>query len=155
MSKSITIADELYKEFASYGNRDESHNTILARLLEHSDKEELEKDRKNRITEYNQEGEDTDSARTYPVVEELEDGTVVRWKITRGDYAGGERTGKVSGGRIAYDGGTWSPTGMAREADQDIRGSDARNSGSYNGPREVEYQNDDGKWVPLQTVLEE
>jgi hypothetical protein len=103
-----------------------------------------------RITEFVSSDEDNGSS--YALLEQLDDGTTVRFRISRGDYAGEERTGTVNGGRIEYDGGTWSPTGMAREADQDIRGDDARDSGSYAGPREVEYQTESGEWKALESV---
>jgi len=154
MSKTISLDEELYKEFASYGNRDESHSTILARILNHVDKDGAQEDRMNRETTFGNEEEEEESLSSNPAVEKLEDGTVVRFKIERGEYTGKERTGTVRGGRIEYNGSTWSPTGMAREADQDIRGSDARNSGSYSGPREIEYRDENGEWVPIQTVLE-
>lgn len=152
MTKTISLDEELYREFAGYGNRDESHNTLLARVLEHVDHDAAQEDRLNRTTTWEDQGED-EEARSNPAVEELPDGTEVRFRIERGDYAGEERTGIVQGGRIEYDGSTWSPSGMAREADQDIRGSDARASGSYNGPRELEYQNEDSEWVPIETVV--
>lgn len=152
MGKTITLDEELYKELAMYGNRDESHNTIVARLLNNIDEEEAQEDRMNRTTTFD--SEENESLSGNPAVEKLDDGTVVRFKIERGEYSGEERTGTVSGGRIEYDGSTWTPSGMAREADQDIRGSDARESEAYSGPREIEYQDESGEWVPIQTVLE-
>jgi hypothetical protein len=110
--------------------------------------EEAQGDRLSRGTIWEDQEEDQEQF-SNPHVEALEDGTEVRFKIERGDYAGEEKTGVVRGGRIEYNGNTWSPSGMAREADQDIRGGDARQSESYNGPREIEYQNEDGGWVPI------
>ncbi|ELY41671.1 DUF7557 family protein [Halalkalicoccus jeotgali] len=152
MTPTINLDEELHRELASYGNRDESYNTILARILNHVDEEEAQRDRMNRNTTFETDEEEESSSN--PAVEQLDDGTEVRFKIERGEYAGEERTGIVRGGRIEYNGSTWSPTGMAREADHDIRGSDARNSGSYSGPREVKYQDANGQWVPIQTALE-
>jgi len=151
MSPTININEDLHKEISSYGNRDESYNTILARLLNHVDEEEAELDRKYRDTVF--EADDADASGN-PAVEQLADGTKVRFRIERGDYSGEEKFGTVQGSRIEYDGDKWSPTGMAREADKDIRGSDARDSGAYSGPREIEYQNDSGEWVSLNTVTE-
>lgn len=157
MSKTITIDDELYKKLAMYGNRDESHNTIIARLLEHINKDEAQEDRMNRETVFvpDSGARDEYSQRSNPVVEALPDGTEVRYRIARGDYAGEDRFGTVQGGRLKYDGELVTPTGMARRADKEIRGSDARSSEAYAGPRELEYQNDEGEWVPVQSVLEE
>jgi len=152
MAPTISLDEELHRNLASYGNRDESYNTILARILNHVDEEEAQKDRMNRDTTF--ETDEEEDASSNPAVEQLDDRTEVRFKIERGDYAGEEGTGMVRGGRIEYNGSLWSPTGMAREADQDIRGSDARSSGSYSGPREVEYQDGSGEWVPIQTALE-
>lgn len=154
MSETITLADPIHRKLSSYGNRDESYNTITLRVLENLNEEEAERDRKNRITTFERQDGDELEKSGNPAVEKLEDRTTVRWRINRGDYAGEQKTGTVKGGRIEYNGSTWSPTGMAREADKDIRGSDARNSESYSGPREVEYKNEDGKWVPIKTVLE-
>ena len=151
MTETVSYDDELYKELASYGNKDESHNTILARILKHLDEEAAQEDRLNRTTTW--EGQEEEQSGN-PHVEALEDGTEVRYRIERGDYAGEERTGVVQGGRVEYDRGDWSPSGFAREADQDIRGSDARQSESYNGSREVEYENEDGELVPIETVQE-
>lgn len=154
MSKTITLADELHKRLSEFGNRDESYNTIIARILEHTDEEGAQNDRMNRITTYERIDGDEDSLSGNPAVEALKDGTEVRWTIDSGDYDD-VRIGEVDGGRIRFQGTTWRPSGFAREADQDIRGNDARNSKSYAGPREVEYRNEDGEWVPIQSVLEE
>lgn len=157
MGKRINIADELHRELAEFGNRDESYNTIIARVLEHTNKDEAQKDRMNRVTSYEERGRDEDekSLMGNDALETLPDGVEVRWRIERGDYAGEERTGTVRGGRIEFNGSTWTPSGFAREADREIRGTEARSSGSYAGPREVEYQNDNGEWVSLHTVFEE
>ena len=151
MAKTITLAEEVHRELSKYGNRDESYNTIVLRLLNNMKEEEAQKDRMERKTVFQK---DDKAATGNPAAEALDDGTVVRFKIEQGKYAGEQKTGTVSGSRIEYEGDTWSPTGMAREADQDIRGSDARDSGAYSGPREVEYQNESGEWVPLQSILE-
>jgi predicted CopG family antitoxin len=154
MSKTITIADELHKRLSEFGNRDESYNTIISRVLKHTDEDEAQNDRKNRITTYEKADEDKDALSGNPAVEALEDGTEVRWTIDSGEYDD-KRTGEVEGGRIKFRGSTWRPSGFAREADREIRGDDARSSESYAGPREVEYQNEDGEWVSINSVLEE
>lgn len=89
-----------------------------------------------------------------PAVEQLADGTRVRFRMEQGYYGGKEKFGTVQGAKIEYDGSMWSPTGMARKADKDIRGSDARDSGAYNGPREIEYEKETGEWEPIRTVAE-
>jgi predicted CopG family antitoxin len=154
MSKTITLADEVYKKLASYGNRDESHNTIVLRLINNQNEEETKMDRENRETVFERKDKNESESAGNPAVEKLEDGTTARWKLTQGDYAGKEKTGTVKGARIEYRGNTWSPSGFAREADQDIRGDDARNSESYGGPSEVEYKDESGEWVSINTVLE-
>lgn len=53
MAQSIKMADDLYKELGQYGNRDESWNDVLARVLSHVDEEEALEDRTNRTTRYN------------------------------------------------------------------------------------------------------
>jgi len=154
MSQTITLADEIHKELASYGNRDESYNTIVLRVLNNLNEGEAKMDREDRKTVFERGGKTEDELAGNPAVEKLEDGTTVRWKIEQGDYAGQEKTGTVKGGRVEYRDSTWSPSGFAREADQDIRGNDARSSKSYRGPREVEYKDENGEWVSINTVLE-
>jgi len=154
MSETITLADEVHKELASYGNRDESYNTILLRVLTNLNEEEAKNDREKRETVFERGEKSRGESTGNPVVEKLEDGTTVRWKIEQGDYAGQGKTGTVKGGRVEYRGSTWSPSGFAREADQDIRADDARSSESYGGPREVEYKNESGNWVSIKSVLE-
>jgi hypothetical protein len=154
MTKTITIADELHKKLSEFGNRDESYNTIFARLLEHTDEDSAQNDRMNRTTTFERTDRDEDSLSGNPAVEALEDGTEVRWTIDSGEYDD-QRIGIVDGGRIQFKDSTWSPSGFAREADEDLRGDDARNSSSYAGPREVEYQDENGRWVPVQSALEQ
>jgi len=153
MSKTITLADEVHKELAGYGNRDESYNTIVLRVLNNLNEEEAKRDRENRATVFER-GENGDELTGSPAIEKLDDGTTVRWKLQQGEYAGKAKTGRVNGGRVEYRDTTWSASGFARAADQDIRGDDARSSESYRGPKEVEYQNEDGDWVAIDTVLE-
>ncbi|WP_267164364.1 hypothetical protein [Halovenus salina] len=64
----------------------------------------------------------------------MDDGTAVIHRYKQGEYAGEEVHATVEGGHIRYDGQLWSPSGAAREADQDIRGDDARESKGYGGP---------------------
>jgi predicted CopG family antitoxin len=153
MAKTITLHDDIYRKLASYGNRDESYNTIVLRLLENLEDKEAKKDMENRTTEF--EPENINEGKTkYPVLYELEDGTEVRYKIKQGDYEGEKRVGTVENSRIVYNESKWSPTGFAREADKDIRGSDARSSEAYRGPTEVEFQDEGEKWVPIKAILE-
>lgn len=148
MAPTINVADDLHRELGRYGNRDESWNDVLARLLEHTDKETALEDRDNRATTY------TGQPRTEASgLEQLPDGTVVRHKFQRGEYSGETIEATVEGGRIKYEGETWSPSGAAREADRDLRGDDARGSG-YSGWEFWEYETDDGNWAQIGTLRE-
>lgn len=146
MVPTINVADELYRELGRFGNRDESWNDVLARLIEHADEDAALNDRDDRATTYTgQTMTDTSG------LEELPTGTMVRHKFKRGQYSGETVEATVDGGRIKYDGETWSPSGAAREADRDLRGDDARGSG-YSGWEFWEYENEDGNWVQIGTL---
>ena len=153
MAKTITLHDDIYRKIASYGNRDESHNTIVLRLLENLDEDQAKKDMHNRISVFNPENIDNNESK-YPVLHEIENKTRVRYKIKQGDYSGQKRIGTVEDSRIVFDNNEWSPTGFARAADKDIRGSDARSSEAYRGPTEVEFQDEEENWVPIKTIFE-
>jgi hypothetical protein len=149
MAGTINLDEDLYRELGQYGNRDESWNDIVARVLEHVDEEAAREDRENRITTF----ENEEPTAGNPAVQALDDGTVVRHKYTRGPYEGTEVEATVRGGKLEYNGERWSPSGAAREADRDVRGSDARDSG-YRGPTWWEYENENGEWAPLNTATE-
>ena len=152
MARSIKVADDLYRELGRFGNRDESWNDVLARVLEHVDEDAALEDRDNRKTTHNSQGaESEDSA-----LSKLPDGTVVRHRYQRGDYSGETVEATVQGGRISVEGDsqeTRSPTGAARVADKQLRQEDARGEG-YNGWTWWEYQNEDGEWVSISELPE-
>lgn len=149
MSGTINLDEDLFRELGQYGNRDESWNDIVARVLEHLDKEAAREDRENRSTTFSRKRPEEGGN---PAVRALDDGTVVRHRYSRGEYEDAEAT--VRGGHLEYDGDLWSPSGAAREADRDIRGADARDSG-YRGPTWWEYQNESGEWAPINTATSE
>jgi hypothetical protein len=92
---------------------------------------------------------------------ESDDGTVVRHEYQRGEFSGEIVEATVQGGRINVDGDdgpedraieTRTPSGAAREADELVRGENARGSG-YNGWQWWEYEDDD-EWVMIDTLRE-
>jgi hypothetical protein len=151
MARSIKLADDLYRELGRFGNRDESWNDVLARVLSHVDEEAALEDRDNRETTHDRETGTEDSA-----LSTLPDGTVVRHRYQRGDYSGETIEATIRGGRLSVEGDTQetrSPTGAARVADVQLRGDDARGQG-YNGWTWWEYETDDGEWVPINELTE-
>lgn len=148
MAPTINVDDELYQNLGRFGNRDESWNDVLARLIEHADEEAALEDRDNRETTFRRE-----RTRGATGLEQLPDGTMVRHEFRRGPFSGESVEATVEGGRIMYDGDTWSPSGAAREADSDLRGDDARGSG-YSGWEFWEYENEEGNWVQIGTLRE-
>ncbi|RQG88838.1 hypothetical protein EA462_10580 [Natrarchaeobius halalkaliphilus] len=152
MARTIKVDEDLYRDLGRYGNRDESWNDVLARVLAHIDEEAALEDRDNRETTHNsQETEAEDSA-----LSQLPDGTVVRHRYQRGEYSGETVEATVQGGRLSVEGDTQetrSPTGAARIADKKLRDDDARGEG-YNGWTWWEYETEDGDWEPI-TVLAE
>ena len=152
MARSIKVSDDLYQELGHFGNRDESWNDVLARVLAHVDEDAALEDRDNRATGYSSQGaEAADSA-----LSELSDGTVVRHRYQRGEYSGETVEATVQGGRLSVGGDTQetrSPTGAARVADKQLRGDDARGEG-YNGWTWWEYETEDGDWEPITELAE-
>ncbi len=152
MARSIKVADDLYQELGRFGNRDESWNDVLARVIAHVDKNAALEDRDNRATTHNtSEPESENSA-----LSQLPDGTVVRHRYQRGDYSGKKVEATVRGGRLSVEGDTQetrSPTGAARVADKKLRGDDARGEG-YNGWTWWEYETEDGDWEPINDLAE-
>jgi hypothetical protein len=152
MARSIKVADDLCQELGRFGNRDESWNDLLARVLAHVDEDAALEDRDNRETTHNsQAAEAEDSA-----LSRLPDGTVVRHLYQRGDYAGKTVEAAVQGGRLSVESDTQktrSPTGAARVADKQLRGDNARGEG-YNGWTWWEYKTDDGDWEPINELTE-
>lgn len=152
MARSIKLADGLYQDLGRFGNRDESWNDVVARVLEHVDEDAALEDRDARATTHTtEEAGSEDSA-----LSKLNDGTVVRHRYQRGDYSGETVEATVQGGRLSVDGDTQdtrSPTGAARVADKQLRGDDARGEG-YNGWTWWEYENEDGEWVPINDLAE-
>jgi hypothetical protein len=146
MSKNINLDEELYRKLGEFGNRDESWNDIIARLLSHVDEEAAREDRDNRTTTHSTNSNERTRGGN-PHVEELDDGTEVRHVFQNQEYETVKAI--VTGGRLEYDGELLSPSGAAREADKDTRGSDARESETYRGPIWWEYENEHGEWVPL------
>lgn len=152
MARSIKVADDLYEELGRFGNRDESWNDVIARVLAHVDEDAALEDRNSRETTHNsQQTGAEDSALT-----QLSDGTVVRHRYQRGDYSGQAVEATVQGGRLSVEGDTQetrSPTGAARVADKQLRGDDARGEG-YNGWTWWEYKTEDGEFKPINELTE-
>ncbi len=152
MARSIKLADDLYQELGRFGNRDESWNDVLARVLANVDEDAALKDRDNRATTHDsQTAEAEDSA-----LSQLSDGTVVRHRYQRGDYSGETVEATVQAGRLSLEGDnqeTRSPTGAARVADKQLRGDDARGEG-YNGWTWWEYETEGGDWEPINELTE-
>ena len=152
MPRSIKLADGLYRDLGRFGNRDESWNDVVARVLEHVDEDAALDDRDARTTTHAaQTSQSADSA-----LEKLDDGTVVRHRYQRGDYSGNTVEATVQGGRLSVEGDTQatrSPTGAARVADKGLREDDARGEG-YNGWTWWEYETDEGDWVPIDDLTE-
>ena len=147
MARTIKIDEDLYKDLGRYGNRDESWNDVLARVLAHVDEDAALQDRDNRETTHtNQKTKTKDSA-----LSKLPDGTVVRHRYQRGDYSGETVEATVQGGHLSVENDKVmmrTPTGAARVADGQLRGNDARGEG-YNGWTWWEYETEDGEWVPI------
>lgn len=152
MARSIKVADDLHQELGRFGNRDESWNDVLARVLTHVNEEAALEDRDNRATTHNsQAGGAEDSA-----LNQLPNGTVVRHRYQRGDYSGETVEATVQGGRLSVEDDeqdTRTPTGAARVADKQLRRDDARGEG-YNGWTWWEYETEDGEWEPINELTE-
>lgn len=152
MARSIKVADDLYQKLGHFGNRDESWNDVLARVLEHVDEGAALEDRDSRETKHNsQSAEPEDSA-----LSQLPDGTIVRHRYQRGDYSGETVEATVQGGRLSVEGDaqkTRTPTGAARAADKRLREDDARGEG-YNGWAWWEYETEEGDWEPINHLAE-
>lgn len=86
----------------------------------------------------------------HPVLQDLDDGTTVRYKYERGDLAGTVVEAEVQGGHIKYAGDKYSPTGAARAALRDLRGEDY----PTNGWKWWEYQNEENDWIELKNIRE-
>jgi len=151
MTKNIKLPDELAKKIGQFTNKDETWADGVARLLAHTDTDAAIEDRNNRVTVYSDnQSEDVDHS-----LEKLEDGTTVRHKYRRGDYAGSVIEGTIQGTNIVVEGDndTRSPSGAAEFADKQHRGDDAR-KGGWNGWEWWEFQNDDGEWVELLSLTD-
>ncbi len=152
MARTIKVDEDLYKDLGHYGNRDESWNDVLARVLAHVDEDRALEDRDNRATRYNSQGAvAADSA-----LSELPDGTVVRHRYQRGKYSGETVEATVQGDQLSVENDeqeTRSPTGAARVADKNFRQDDARGEG-YNGWTWWEYETEDGDWEPIKELTE-
>lgn len=152
VARSIKLADDLHQDLGRYGNRDESWNDVVARVLEHVDEDAALEDRDARSTTHTTTGSQSASSS----LSKLDDGTVVRHRYQRGDYSGETVEATVQDGGLSVDGDnerTRSPTGAARVADKQLRGDDARGEG-YNGWLWWEYENEDGEWVPIDNLVE-
>lgn len=145
---SISISGELYRELGQYGNRDESWNDVVNRVLENIDEEEALDDKRNRRSLYT---DDSDPGSSLTLEEaplrQLENGTELRHEYQRGSHSGTEVMAVVEDGSIKYDGEVYSsPSPAALAADEDIRGSES--AGALNGWEWWEFE-DDGEWVPI------
>ena len=152
MARSIKVADDLHQELGRFGNRDESWNDVLARVLTHVNEEAALEDRDNRATTHNGQVADADDS----ALNQLPDGTVVRHRYQRGDYSGETVEATVQGGRLSVEDDeqdTRTPTGAARVADKQLRGDDARGEG-YNGWTWWEYETEDSDWKTINELAE-
>ena len=152
MARSIKVADDLYQELGRFGNRDESWNDVIARVLAHVDEEATLEDRDNRATTHDSQA----AAAEDSALNQLPDGTVVRHRYQRGDYSGEIVEATVQGGRLSVEDDeqdTRTPTGAARVADKQLRGDDARGEG-YNGWTWWEYETEDGDWETINELAE-
>jgi hypothetical protein len=158
MSPNIPVDTSIHEELGQYGNRDETWNDVIARLLKHVDEEKALADRDNRNTTYDRQ-EPKSISRGLDGL--LEDGTVLRHKYKRGDYSGEIIEATVKDGRIDVEGdegpyadvNTRSPSGAARESDKIVRGDDARGSG-YNGWDWWEYKDENDNWVEIRELTQ-
>ena len=152
MARTIKIDDDLHRDLGRFGNRDESWNDVVARVLAHVDEDAALQDRNNRTTTHG--GQETTSGKSG--LEKLPDGTVVRHAYSRGEYSGHSVEATVVGDRLSVEGDTEetrSPTGAARVADEKLRGDDARGEG-YNGWTWWTYQDENGEWRRIQELGE-
>jgi len=152
MARSIKLADDLYQDLGRFGNRDESWNDVVARVLEHVDEDAALEDRDQRTTTHSTQVSQSEGS----ALSKLADGSAVRHRYQRGDYAGRTVEATVRGGRLVVDGdsnGPRSPTGAARVADMQLREDDARGEG-YNGWTWWEYETDEGDWEPINELTE-
>jgi hypothetical protein len=89
------------------------------------------------------------SERGHPVLREVEDGTEIRYKYTRGQYSGEVAKAEIKEGHVIYNGKKYSPSGAARAAMRDIRGSDYE----QNGWKWWKYYDDEaGDWKDLESL---
>lgn len=80
---------------------------------------------------------------------QLEDGTKVRHKYRRGEYAGKTAEAVVKNGHIVYNNNEYSPTGAAREANYDTIGREYE----VNGWKWWKYYDEvSGEWRKLSTL---
>ena len=149
----IHLTDETHRELGRFGTRDESWDTIISRVLRHTDeKTVLEglRNRKKREADVSH----TTSAENYlrhnggtnyskeeghPALRELENGTQLRHQFKQGDYAGETVQAKVRDGHVVYNSKWMAPSTAAVEAVEDIKGEPHR----INGWRWWEYLNDE------------
>lgn len=153
----IHLSEENHKELGKLGTRDESWDIIVSRVLQHTDKEAILQDLRNQDRE--QENVDSPqnnmsqarSRRTkgisyskrdgHPALRKLEDGTKVRHKFKKGEYAGEVVQGRVRDGHIVYNSKWMAPSTAAVEAVEDIKGESHR----INGWRWWEYLDDESR----------
>jgi len=86
----------------------------------------------------------------HPDLQNLDDGTKIRYKYRRGDFAGTVIEAEVREGHIVYDGERYSPTGAARVALRNVRGEEYE----VNGWEWWEYRDDEDKWTELKNIRE-
>ncbi len=160
MTTTIKLPDELAKKIGQFTNKDETWADGIARLHAHTDRDAAMEDRNNRETVYSRSRAEAGNSETQPRNEdhpfsELGDGTTVRHKYRRGDYAGDVVEGTIEGEKIVVDGDSEprSPSGAAKFADRQHRGDDAR-KGGWNGWEWWEFQNDDGEWMELLSLTD-
>lgn len=150
MAPTIKVADDLYQDIGRFGNRDETWNDVLARLIVHVDENAALTDRDNRTTTHSSSQQATGNSG----LAKLEDGTVVIHWYQRGEYSGQHVEATVKGDRLSVQGDTQetrTPTGAARVADKKHREEDARGEG-YNGWKWWKFENENGEWEPIEIL---
>lgn len=155
MVPTINLSEGPYRELGRYGNRDESWNVVMARVLEHVDEDAALADKRSRRTEYSiEQGEEYSDNQNSgeSALRKLADGTTVQHRYQRGNYSGAEVEARVSNGKIEFEGQSYSPSRAALVADQSVRGPDS--ASSLNGWEWWEYEDENGEWVMIDDLRE-
>lgn len=142
MTPNINLRPDVYRKVGQYGNRDESWNTVLERLVRHVDEEAALRDKDNRQT--TDESSSNPSEKEAGPLSKLDDGTRLRHRYQRGDYSGERAEAEVRNGKVSYNGESLSPSRAAVKADKGVRGRDGNST--QNGWTWWEYQLEGDEW---------